>query len=530
MNNILILDDHKNFAEALKHDIYEFEDYQVGKIETTCTPIEAITLANRAAKEQQPFNVLLLDQNLDEEMDGIQVMGELLDIYADADAVIFTGYDTPEDGVRAYKAGASRYIPKPFESKELEFILKELNRSRIVRLAEAHQRRRFKIATSIAEAVGASLSLESTMDAILGTLYQEFEKTRLCVLLYNEREKVLYFGPATMKYYEIENPKYTFEDNYPLENGTLASRAARLTIQNNKMELVYIDNVQDDLEYLDLNSETKSECCVGLLNMKGELLGVLVLERETINGFDENDLDLIQFTARHISIAIERAHQSEELKSKTAIAAQTSWAASLAHELNNETGKIANWAHVIQQHAAGNTTIMEAALLIEESAYYLSSNNPWAARSIKIFELDEKLKNILEKTAPKRSIFVEYHLNAEQAKIKVSAAQFQFIVKQLVNNAAKAMQGMEEKKVIVSTKLIEGQYVEILFQDIGPGISDKNRMAVFQWSFTTKETGGFGLLFTRQMVEDMHGSIVLLPSKPKSGATFLIRIPTTNPE
>lgn len=525
MNKILILDDNERFADSLRRNIHTIEGYEIEGIETVATPAEAIDFARQAAEQKQPYSVLLIDQNLGADVDGIQTMHEILATHPDADTIIFTGYDTPEDGLRAYEAGASRYLPKPFESKELEFILKELNRSRTVRLAEARQRQRFKIATEIAEAVGASLSLETTMDAVLGTLYEVFEKTRLCVLLYDERQDVLHFGPATTKYYEIKNQGHSHQDVYPLDRGTLASRVARLTIQNKKMELVNIGNVREDLEYLDLNPETKSECCVGLLNMKGELLGVLVLEREWFNGFDERDLELIGFTARHISIAIERAHQSEELKSKTAIAAQTSWAASLAHELNNETGKIANWAHVIQQHAAENMTIMEAAKYIEESAYYLSSNNPWAARSIKAFLIDEQLRNIIDKSAPKKSIKVEYQLNAPDLKVKISPAQFQFIIKQLVNNAARAMRDYEEKKVFIATRPVNHHFIEILFQDFGPGISDENRMAIFHWQFTTKETGGFGLLFTRQMVEDMGGSIRLLPSQLGMGATFLIKLP-----
>ena len=50
-------------------------------------------------------------------------------------------------------------------------------------------------------------------------------------------------------------------------------------------------------------------------------------------------------------------------------------------------------------------------------------------------------------------------------------------------------------------------------------------MAIFNWQFTTKETGGFGLLFIKQMIEDMHGSIILLPTQPGKGAAFLIHLP-----
>ena len=192
--------------------------------------------------------------------------------------------------------------------------------------------------------------------------------------------------------------------------------------------------------------------------------------------------------------------------------------------LNNEVGKIVNWAHIIQKNSGENESIREFAKNIEESGYYLVGSIPWAARAIKSFEVDEHLRNLLEKTAPRKSVVVDYQLNSPGTHIKVSPAQFQFIIKQLVNNAARAMPDNKEKRIHVATRR-ENHTVEILFQDFGPGISDEKRMAIFHWQYTTKETGGFGLLFTRQMVEDMQGTIKLLPYESGKGAVFLIRLP-----
>ncbi|HNO93530.1 MAG TPA: response regulator, partial [Anaerolineales bacterium] len=250
MNRLLILDDNERFAEVLQRSISGFEGYESETVQYVTTSEVAIELVKEATELQSPFNVLLIDQNLEAEMDGIQVMKEMLSIHSDADTIIFTGYDTPEDGLRAYEAGASRYLPKPFEPEELEFVLKELMRSRKVRLAEARQRQQFRIATKIAEAVGASLNLEDTMDAVLGTLYGVFDKTRLCVLLYDERQRALRFAPGTMKYYEIKNQRYSYQDTFPLNAGSLACQAAQLTINHKSVELVNVGDVSQDTEYL----------------------------------------------------------------------------------------------------------------------------------------------------------------------------------------------------------------------------------------------------------------------------------------
>lgn len=528
MNRLLILDDSPRVADALRDNISDFDGYETEFVEVAYTSPTAIELARQMAENQQPFNVFLIDQNLGTPaIDGIQTMKELLAISPEADTIIFTGYETPQDGMRAYEEGASRYLPKPFEPKELAFILKDLFRSRNVRLEAARQKRQFKVAAKIAESVGASLDLENTMDAVLETLCEIFDKTKLCVLLYDEREKTLNFAPATLKYYEIKNPEFLQKTAFPLVGGSIACRVANKTLTTKEMICENVENVAEDPDYADLNPSTKSECCVGLLDSKNSLLGVMALERERINGFNNDDLDLIKMTAHHISIAIERAKQGEELEFNSAVAAQTSWAANIAHELNSEVGKIANWAYLIQKNAEEGSTIFEYARNIEESAYQLSSANPWSAQPPKIANIESSLKNHLDKMAPKKSVEVDLQLNAGNALVEIKPAQFQFLIKQLLNNAARAMMDMERKRVLVSTKLVDDKMVEIRFQDFGPGIKDENYVSVFHRSFTTKGTGGFGLLFVRKVIEDMHGKISLLPYQSGQGATFIIHFPIT---
>ena len=134
MNRLLILDDSPRVADALRDNISDFDGYETEFVEVAYTSPTAIELARQMAENQQPFNVFLIDQNLGTPaIDGIQTMKELLAISPEADAIIFTGYETPQDGMRAYEEGASRYLPKPFDPKELAFILKDLFRSRNVR-------------------------------------------------------------------------------------------------------------------------------------------------------------------------------------------------------------------------------------------------------------------------------------------------------------------------------------------------------------------------------------------------------------
>lgn len=397
-------------------------------------------------------------------------------------------------------------------------------------MEEIKQRRQFKLATEIAEAVGASLNLESTMDAILGKLHEAFRNTRLCVLLYDKRLQALKFAPAALKYYEVNNPKYVQRDTFPLDGGTVACRVAKTALTHGKLTWETVEDVSKDADYLKLDYKVKSEFCISLLSAKNELLGILALEKGQINGFNSQDIELIKVVAQHISIAIERAQQSEELEYQSTVAAQTSWAASIAHEINNEVGKILNWAYLIRKMARENQYMEEQAKNIEESASQLSIfSNPWDSKPPEIVEIDPILNACLQQATMPRSIHVDFQPGAPEIRVSIKTLQFRHTIKQLVNNAAQAMKELDEKRIFVTTRLIkDNTAVEILFQDFGPGISEDRHTSAFHRPFTTKGTGGYGLLFIRQMVEDLKGRIILLPYEKNKGAGFLIHIPVSD--
>jgi DNA-binding response OmpR family regulator len=130
MHRILILDDDKNFAKYLGRIVADFDKSEISSVDLSFSSDQALTLTKLAAQLGNPYTILLVDQRLGAGMDGIDVMKELLAIRPSSDAIIFTGFDNPEDGIRAYDAGASRYLSKTSESRELIFVLNDLARSR----------------------------------------------------------------------------------------------------------------------------------------------------------------------------------------------------------------------------------------------------------------------------------------------------------------------------------------------------------------------------------------------------------------
>jgi signal transduction histidine kinase/DNA-binding response OmpR family regulator len=532
MHRILILDNDQNLAQSLKLSAQDFDELERIEIDLATTSDDAFERTKLASQLGRSYTMFLINQGLELAKDGIATMKELLEISSYSDAIIFKGAENSKERMRAYEAGAKRYLSKTSELEEILFILNDVAQSRRKRFEEIRQRRQFRIAKEIAETVGAELNLESVMEAILQKLFEIFEETSLCVLLYDRKSRALKFAPATLKFYKTQDSRIKKKNMFYLNRGSIACRVARESLIKKASVFEIVGNVTEDADYIALNPMINSEFCISLLNSKSNLLGVLVLEREKINGFANDDIDLAQTVAQHLSIAIERAQISEELEYKSTIAAKTSWAAEMAHEINNAVYVIQTSAYLIKNIAEKESDIYKHAENISISMANLANTGQYRDQAPIIVDVDDDIRTYVVGICRKRGITPIFKLGAREIRIKVNRAGFHYIFKQLIDNASRAMKTCDDKKILVVTKIKNNRKIEILFKDFGLGIDDDIHLSLFHRPVTTKDSGGYGLLLVRQIVEEMNGQIALKPYRKGHGAEFSIQIPysglTTN--
>lgn len=137
--------------------------------------------------------------------------------------------------------------------------------------------------------------------------------------------------------------------------------------------------------------------------------------------------------------------------------------------------------------------------------------------------LTEKYKN--------HRFIIKLHKNLPQARL--DAYKFQQILTNLIDNAGKYSE--EGSEINVSTD-IEGDYILIKVKDNGVGIKEEDFSKLFQKfsrienHLTSKTQGnGLGLYITKQLVEQMNGSISL-KSEIGKGTEFLVKFPIYNQE
>ena len=107
---------------------------------------------------------------------------------------------------------------------------------------------------------------------------------------------------------------------------------------------------------------------------------------------------------------------------------------------------------------------------------------------------------------------------AERAEI--DRIQIEQVLFNLLRNALEAMQGQDERFILVSTEPDEEGMIRVSVVDRGPGLPEEVRAKLFQPLVTTKAQGlGVGLSVCRAIVE-AHGGTMSAEDNPGGGTVF----------
>jgi two-component system, NtrC family, sensor kinase len=111
-------------------------------------------------------------------------------------------------------------------------------------------------------------------------------------------------------------------------------------------------------------------------------------------------------------------------------------------------------------------------------------------------------------------------------------AQLNQVFMHVLNNAIDALKQDEhqlDRKILVTTKVLEENRIQIQIQDNGPGIPLEIQEKIFDPFFTTKpvdEGKGLGLSVSYRIIQEHFGQINLV-SPSDQGACFVIELPVT---
>ncbi|HEV2105457.1 MAG TPA: ATP-binding protein [Candidatus Eisenbacteria bacterium] len=235
--------------------------------------------------------------------------------------------------------------------------------------------------------------------------------------------------------------------------------------------------------------------------------------------------------------------QAEEENLRAArFAAKGELAAGIAHDLNNQLVAITSRAQFLlkDSEAASFDNVPRHAQIILEAGrrmaalakglteYTRNQVNP------EPLDLNGLVRSTIEFVKGDRRLKgVEWDVVLDPAlpEMRADVGQIQNVFINLFFNAGDAMAEQPTPRAIhVRTGLDDrARAARVVVQDSGPGIRPEHLPRMFEFKFTTKESGhGFGLSTSHRTIVN-HGGRITVDSPPGAGARFTILLPLAGP-
>ncbi len=247
--------------------------------------------------------------------------------------------------------------------------------------------------------------------------------------------------------------------------------------------------------------------------------------------------------------ALEQSKQRErdlqsDLRHASRLSVMGEVSSAMAHELNQPLTAVINYVQ-----AAGRLMESEDQFTKDKALGYMGKAVEQASRAGAIIR---GLRQYVEKEDADRSfecintiieeavalilpggsdtgIGFETALEENLPSILVDKIRLQQVIVNLVRNALEALQETKNALLVISTKLVTGDMIEVRVSDNGPGLPKALKGKLFQSFVTNKSKGmGVGLSICRTIIEEHEGKISA-QENVDGGVTFCFTLPTLPP-
>ena len=244
----------------------------------------------------------------------------------------------------------------------------------------------------------------------------------------------------------------------------------------------------------------------------------------------------------HIEDITEKRRREAQLRRAESLAALTTLAAGVAHEIKNPLASIRIQLGIIRRILEKNCAkktepIFHNISLVEQEIDRLNSivvDFLFAVRPMDITlirnRVEDVIKEVVEIMGNEASV---HHINIvcefedNLPEVMIDPKHLKQALLNIIKNAIAAMPNGGTLTISAVTRHDE---LQISISDTGIGIPEELLAKIFEPYFTTKESGtGLGLTITFKIIKEHNGEITV-ESKPSKGSTFTIHLPIPQPE
>jgi GAF domain-containing protein/ActR/RegA family two-component response regulator len=290
---VLIVDDEASLRVPLAKWLEEEHGYMV---EATADGTEALELL--AAKGW--FDVVLLDYLLPAPYNGLTLMQEIKNRSVDAPAfIIFTGWGLePHVGVEALKAGAYRYLAKPFDREELSILIESIVEMRRLKRT-AREKLWLESLLEVSKSVNSSLELDEVLNLIL-----------------DELKRVVIYDSATVQRLTAQGLKIVAVRGFPDPDQlvgnvfSFSDKYPNYQVWKSKQPLIV-----DDMQTAYGTRRLYGWMGVPLI-YHDRAIGVITLDSKTPGFYNQDDAQVVMTFANQAAIAVENAHLHQQTRER----------------------------------------------------------------------------------------------------------------------------------------------------------------------------------------------------------------------